>query len=153
MSLNVSSTKSGLERSNALFLLRSSLGSINLAVENLVSPIARIAEEARSNLTFEQTTAIENAFSLRTVNLRRLLAQVRTELSQPENKIFSNLNGIRARLEALRNEYLKSEMVFGLYVDLLHTRAIETGMGKILKGYDKLATIGLRQFLLPLGYV
>ncbi len=152
MSLTISTAKSELERTNALFLLRSSLGGINLAVENLINPIARIAEEARSNLTFEQTTAVENAFSLRTVNLKRLLAQVRTELAQPESKIFSNLNGIRARLEALRNEYLKSEMVFGLYVDLLHTRAIEVGIGKILKGYDRLATVTLRHFLSPLGH-
>ncbi|MGH9978413.1 MAG: hypothetical protein ACRD8Z_21665, partial [Nitrososphaeraceae archaeon] len=132
--------------------MRNTLGSVNLAVENLISPIARIAEEARANLTFEQTTAIENAFSLRTVNLKRMLAQVRTELSQPENKILSNLNGIRARLEGLRNEYLKTEMAFGLYVDLLHTRAIEVGMGRILRGYDRLANITLKKFLLPLGH-
>ena len=77
---------------------------------------------------------------------------MRTELSQNDNIIFKDLDAIRRRLEALRNEYLKSEMAFGLYVDLLHTRAIETEMGRILKGYDKLATITMRHFLSPLGH-
>jgi hypothetical protein len=42
-------------------------------------------------------------------------------------------------------------MVFGYYVDLLHTRGI-MGMGKILRGYDKLSELTLKLFLSPLGH-
>jgi len=152
MSISINIKESRLYRSNALFLLRNSLNGLNLAVDNLINPIARISEAARSHLTFKQIVAVENAFSLRTANLRNLLNQMRIELAQPEIKIFKDLDGIRMRLESLRNEYLKSEMAFGLYVDLLHTRAIESAMGKVLKGYDKLAIITLRHFLSSLGY-
>jgi hypothetical protein len=139
------------DRANVIFLLRSSLNSLSIAVDNLVNPILKISEEARMQYTFSQRVAVENAFILRTANLKRNLALLKQELAQPEMKIFANRHRIRSKLEALRNEYLRSEMVFGYYVDLLHTRAIQ-GFGKILKGYDYLATETLKRFLQPLGH-
>jgi hypothetical protein len=139
------------DRMNVIFLLRGSLNGLAIAVDNLVNPILKISEEARMHLTFSQRVAIENAFSLRTVSLKRNLALLKQEMAQSEMRIFANRHVIRSKLEALRNEYLRSEMVFGYYVDLLHTRAIQ-GFGKILKGYDHLATQTLKIFLKPLGH-
>jgi len=139
------------DKANALLLLRNSVNSLTISVNNLVNPVSRISEDARKHLAFDQQVALENSFSLRTVNLKRKLAQLRTELAQPVDQIFANLHRIRFELERLRNEYLKSEMVYGFYLDLLHTRGV-MGMGKILRGYDKLALHTLRLFLLPLGH-
>lgn len=145
------STLTPIDRTNALFMLRSAENSLSLAVENLVNPVSKISEDARSFLSFSQRVAIENSFTLRTSGLRRQLAILREDLAQPENRIFANLNRIRRDLERLRNEYLKSEMVYGYYCDLLHTRGIR-GIGNILKGYDQLAAMTLRIFLAPLGH-
>jgi hypothetical protein len=142
---------SNTDRANVIFLLRHSLNNLSIAVDNLVNPILKISEEARMYFTFSQRVAIENAFSLRTTTLKKNLALLKEELAQPEIKIFANRHRIRSKLESLRNEYLRSEMVFGYYVDLLHTRAIQ-GFGKILKGYDYLATETLKRFLGPLGH-
>jgi hypothetical protein len=139
------------ERGNALFLLRSSVTNLSYAIESLVSPISKISEESRSYLSFSQRVALENSFSLRTVNVKRHLARLREELTQPADKIFADLARIRHNLDFVRNEYLKSEMAFGYYVDLLHTRGI-AGMGPILKGYDHLSTLTLRLFLTPLHH-
>jgi hypothetical protein len=139
------------DRSNALFLLRSAMNNLTISVNNLVNPVSRISEDARKHLTFNQQVALENSFSLRTIHLKRQLASLREDLARRPDKIFANLNRIRFELENLRNEYLKSEMVYGFYLDLLHTRGV-AGMGKILKGYDKLALSTLRLFLSPLGY-
>jgi hypothetical protein len=139
------------DRTNALFLLRSALNSLSHAVENLVNPVSRISEEARAYLSFSQRVALENSFSLRTVNVKKLLARLKEDLAQPQDKIFANLDKIRHDTDFVRNEYLKSEMVFGYYIDLLHTRGI-AGMGPILKGYDYLAALTLRIFLSPLGH-
>jgi hypothetical protein len=138
------------DRANGIFLLRHSLNNLSIAVDNSVNPILRISEEARIHLTFSQRVAIENAFSLRTVNQKNL-ALLKEELAQPEIKIFANRDSMRSKLEALRNEYLRSEMVYGYHIDLLHTRAI-ANVGKILKGYDYLATETLKRFLAPLGH-
>jgi hypothetical protein len=139
------------DRENVLFLLRSSLSSLSHAIENLVNPVSRISEEARSYLSHNQRVALENAFSLRTVNVKKLLARLKVDLVQPKDKIFANLDKIRHDTDFVRNEYLKSEMVFGYYVDLLHTRGI-AGIGPILKGYDHLSVLTLRTFLSPLGH-
>jgi hypothetical protein len=139
------------DRANALFLLRNALNSLTISVNNLVNPVSRISEDARKHLSFGQQVALENSFSLRTIHLKRQLAQLRTQLAQPENQIFANIPRIRFELERLRNEYLKSEMVYGFYLDLLHTRGV-MGMGKILRGYDRLALDTLRLFLSPLRY-
>jgi hypothetical protein len=140
-----------VDRANALFLLRNAITNLSFALDNLGNPVSRISEEARSHLSFNQRVALENSFSLRTVNVKTQLARLRTQLTQPESRIFANLNNIRYELDLVRNEYLKSEMVFGYYVDLLHTRGI-MGMGPILKGYDHLAALTLRIFLSPLGH-
>jgi hypothetical protein len=140
-----------MDRANALFLLRSAVSNLSFALQNLGNPVSRISEEARSHLSFNQRVALENSFSLRTTTLKTHLARLRTQLTQPDSRIFSNLNRIRYELEFVRNEYLKSEMVFGYYVDLLHTRGI-MWMGPTLKGYDHLATLTLRLFLSPLGH-
>jgi hypothetical protein len=66
-------------------------------------------------------------------------------------RIFANRHSIRSKLESLRNEYLRSEMVFRYYANLLHTRALQ-GFGKILKGYNYLATETLKIFLRPLWH-
>jgi hypothetical protein len=139
------------DQSNAIFLLKNSLNSLDHAIHNLTNPVSKISEQARMHLRFNQRIAVENSFSLRTVYLRRLLADLKHELSQPDLRILNNLNLIRLKLETVRNEYLRSEMVFGYYIDLLHTRAI-SGVERILKGYDVLATETLRVFLSPLGY-
>lgn len=139
------------DRTNALFLLRNSIQSLTISVNNLVNPVSKISEEARKHLSFEQQVALENSFSLRTIHLKRQLSYLREELAQPENNIFANLSKIRTGLERLRNEYLRSEMVYGFYIDLLNTRSL-MGFGKILKGYDKLALLTLKLFLSPLGY-
>jgi hypothetical protein len=139
------------DRANALSLLHGAVNNLTISVNNLVNPVSRISEEARKHLTFNQQVALENSFSLRTIHLKRQLAKLREDLAQDPNRIFGNLPRIRFELERLRNAYLKSEMVYGFYLDLLHTRGI-MGMGKILKGYDKLAVSTLRLFLSPLGY-
>jgi hypothetical protein len=141
-----------IDRSNVIFLLRNALNNLSMAVDNLVNPVSKISEEARSHLTFRQRVAIENSFSLRTVNLKRQLASMRLQLAQPSDRIFSDLNRIIARLEILRNSYLWSERTFGLYIDLLHTKGLAGNVGKILKGYERLAEFTLRLFLSPLGY-
>jgi hypothetical protein len=131
-------------------MIRNAIENLNFAIENLVNPISRISEEARRNLTFAQSVAIENSFSLRTVGLKRQLAQVKQLIAGPGD-ILMNKDRIRYQLERLRNEYLKSEMVFGYYIDLLNTRGI-AGMGNILRGYDYLSMLTLRIFLRPLGH-
>jgi hypothetical protein len=152
VNIQASRWQSRIDRTNAIFMLRSAENSLSLAVDNLVNPISKISEDARTYLSFSQRVAIENSFSLRTAGLRRQLAVLREELAHSEDRIFSNLNRIRHDLERLRNEYLKSEMVYGYYCDLLHTRGIR-GMGNILRGYDHLAALTLRIFLSPLGHV
>jgi hypothetical protein len=61
------------DRANVVFLLRNSLNNLSIALDNLVNPILKISEEARMYLTFSQRVAIENAFSLRTVSLKKNL--------------------------------------------------------------------------------
>ena len=151
MSLNTTVQNLYNDKGNALFLLRNSLTSLSIAVDNLVNPILKISEEARKHLTFNQNIAIENAFSLRTVGLKKQLALIKEQLALPEDKIYSNLDIIRLQLQNLRDEYLRSEMVFGYYVDLLHTRAIKD-IGMVLRGYDNLARATLKIFLSPLRY-
>jgi hypothetical protein len=139
-----------VDRTNAIFMIRSAVANLSYAVESLVNPISRISEEARRQLTFPQSVAIQNSFSLRTVRLKKELAEVR-ELIVRSADILQNKDRIRYHLERLRNEYLKSEMVFGYYIDLLNTRGM-AGMGGLLRGYDHLSTLTLRIFLSPLGH-
>ncbi len=131
-------------------MIRSAVSNLSFAVENLVNPISKISEEARRQLTFAQSVAIENSFSIRTHRLKRELAELRALIAQPGD-ILKIKDRIRYHLERLRNEYLRSEMVFGYYIDLLNTRGI-SGMGGILRGYDHLATLTLRIFLSRLGH-
>jgi len=124
---------------------------LSYAIENLVSPILKISEISRDHLTFSQKVAIENSFSLRTTELRKQLALIKKQLTLPDSVIYNNLDLIRIQLQNLRNEYNKSEMAFGYYIDLLHTRALR-GVGKIIKGYDHLARLTLKIFLSRLEY-
>ena len=139
------------DRRNAIFILKNSVNSLDYAIHNLVNPISKISEDARIYLRFSQRVAIENSFSLRTVHLKSLLSELKKQISQSDEKILSNLNIIRTKIEKLRNEYLRSEMVFGYYIDLLSTRGIHLG-GKILKGYDVLSIETLKIFLHKLRY-
>jgi hypothetical protein len=150
MSTVLTSLSSQQDRSNAIFMIRSAVGNLSFAVENLVNPISRISEEARRHFTFAQSVAIQNSFSLRTVRLKKELAEMR-QLVLSSSNILEKKDRIRFHLERLRNEYLKSEMVFGYYIDLLNTRGM-AGMGHLLRGYDHLATLTLKIFLRPLGY-
>jgi hypothetical protein len=149
MSLLVNAPVTQTDGLNAVYLVRTGVSNLSFAVDNLVNPIGKISEEARSHLTFGQRVAIENSFSLRTHRLKSQLAHLKQEIAQPPRVILSNLNNIRSRLETLRHEYSKSEMGFGYYIDLLHTRGMMR-MGKVLRGYDYLATQALRIFLTPL---
>jgi hypothetical protein len=79
------------------------------------------------------------------------LALIKNQLTLPEDMIYNNLDLIRIQLQNLRNEYNKSEIGFGYYIDLLHTRALR-GMGNIIRGYDYLARLTLKIFLSALGF-
>jgi hypothetical protein len=131
-------------------MIKNAIANLTFAIENLINPISRISEEARHHLTFAQNVAIQNSFSLRTVRLKRELAEAREFIASSRNILAKN-DRTRFLLERLRNEYLKSEMVFGYYIDLLNTRGM-AGMGPLLRGYDHLAALTLRAFLAPLGY-
>jgi len=139
------------DKSNSLFLLKNTLANLSYAIDNLVNPIMRISELSREHLSFGQKVAIENSFSIRTIELRKQLALIKKQLTLPDNIIYKNLDLIRIQLQNLRNEYNKSEMAFGYYIDLLHTRALR-GIGKVIKGYDHLARLTLKIFLSKLGY-
>jgi hypothetical protein len=141
---------SQVDRSNAFFMIKNAIANLTFAIENLINPISRISEEARHHLTFAQNVAIQNSFSLRTVRLKRELAEAREFIASSRNILAKN-DRTRFLLERLRNEYLKSEMVFGYYIDLLNTRGM-AGMGPLLRGYDHLAALTLRAFLAPIGY-
>jgi hypothetical protein len=136
---------------NSVYLLRNTLGNLSYAIDNLKNPILNLSEQSREHLSFSQKVAIENSFSLRTVKLRQQLATLKKQFTMPDNIILRNLDSIKLQLQNLRNEYNKSEMGFGYYVDLLHTRSLRD-MGKIIKGYDHLAKLTLKIFLTRLGY-
>jgi hypothetical protein len=139
------------DKYNSIFLLRNTLANLSYAIDNLVNPILGLSEQSREHLSFSQKVAIENSFSLRTIKLRQQLASLKKQFTMPDNIVFNNLEQIKIQLQKLRNEYNKSEMGFGYYIDLLHTRSLR-GMGKIIKGYDHLARLTLKIFLSKLGY-
>lgn len=140
------------QKNNAVFLLKNSLNGLSFSIDNLVNPVSKIDEDARATLSFSQIVAIENSFSLRTVHLKKMLGELKHEMIQNDDIILSKVDIIRKKLEMLRNVYLRSEMVFGYYIDLLHTRAL-INVGKALKGYDVLSKDILQIFLRPLGHV
>ena len=148
----LSSLQLRTDKQNTIFILKNSVNNLDLAINNLMNPILKISEDARIYIRFSQRVAIENAFSIRTIHLKSLLSELKKELSQNDEIIFSRLNMIRLKIEKLRNSYAKSEMVFGYYVDLLHTRGIEPDIGAILKGYDVLSNETLKIFLSSFGH-
>jgi hypothetical protein len=138
-----------LEADNAIFLLRSAMNSLKLAIESLGSPVMAISETSRQNLTPQQIMAIEKSFLIRATALEALLEHSRRSFSISNN--LENLRLVQLNLGQVRDRYFRSEQVFDYYVDLLQTRS-EHGVGPILKGCDQIAYSSLKQGLEGLGH-
>jgi hypothetical protein len=132
------------ETENAIFILKSSLNNLRIAIESFVSPTSMVSDNLHSNLTDQQVKSIELSFLQRTNVLYLHLKRVENELLQINN--IEDLIRIQNEIQNLSDHYYLSEHVFDYYVDLLHTRS-EHGMGIILKGCDKIAEVSLRQGL------
>lgn len=134
----------GIELENALFLLRSSLNNLRIAIESFGSPVLTVSDTVRQNLTSQQVIALEKSFLNRAERLEVHFNEVNKDFIGPTT--IENLRSLQYKLQKVRDHYFLSEQVFDYYVDLLHTRS-EPGMGIILKGCDQLAHASLKQGL------
>jgi hypothetical protein len=141
-------SRGSLEVENVIFLLRSALNSIKLAIESLGSPVMAVSEMARQNLTSQQSMAIEKSFLRRATALEAQLAFTRNRFSLANS--LESLRLVERDIGYVRDNYFKSEQVFDYYVDLLHTRS-ENGVGPLLRGCDQIAIESLKRGLGPLG--
>ena len=134
---------------NALFILRTSLNNLQIAIESFESPVLTVSKNIYQNLTTGQILSLEKSFLTRANGLKIDLGKLNNQLSIANN--IEDLLILQHNIQDLSNRYFLSEKVFDYYVDLLHTRS-EKGMGKILKGCDQIATASLKLALERLGY-
>lgn len=134
---------------NALFILSSSLNNLQIAIESFRSPVETVSENIYQYLTHGQKQSLEKSFLSRANGLKIDLGKLYKQLSVAHN--IEDLLILQQDIQDLSSRYFLSEKVSDYYIDLLHTRS-ELGMGKILKGCDRIATASLKLGLEKLNY-
>jgi hypothetical protein len=133
---------------NGIFLLKTALDSLGIAIDNLKSPIGVLSQTVIQYLDPQQVSAVENAFLIRTTALKSHLLEIRRQFTKIVN--IEDLRRLQRKQQSLRDHYFNTERVFDYYVDLLHTRS-ERDLGKLLRGCDKICYASLELGLQRLG--